>query len=243
LCVLGMIDAQEGKAEDAEKNLRAAIRMVPGFGPAHGMLGTILVEGGKLDEGISESREAIRANPELAAAHHALAMALNEKGDEEGALGEFQKAAQLEPDKYLAPVRQLAGHTRRVWAMVFSRDSRLLASGSLDETVKVWDVATGRLLDTYRLHGSAFPIDFSPDGKSVATGSSDLMSNQHSFKLWDVGDGQELHCRPNLRDVRPIAFSSDWHYMAADKGEGHIGLYDFEKGVLLRAFSPGILLS
>jgi serine/threonine protein kinase len=47
-----------------------------------------------------------------------------------------------------AEVRRLWGHTNTIWALAFSPDGKTLASGSADQTVKFWDVATGRLRET-----------------------------------------------------------------------------------------------
>jgi len=238
--VLALIGAQEGKMKEAEQDLRASIRVAPGFFLSHWTLGSLLIDGGKPDEGIAELREAIRLNPQFADAHNDLGRVLEEKDDDQGALLEFQKAAQLEPNKYLAPLRVLAGHSNRVWTMVFSRDSKLLASGSLDETVKVWDVESGRSLDTYKLDGNAFPIDFSSDGKFIATGSSDILSKQHSFKFWDVNSGHEVHPGHSPEDLRGIAFTSDWDYVARYvEGKGQIELWDFERGAQLHILNPG----
>ena len=47
-----------------------------------------------------------------------------------------------------AEVRRLRGHTNSIWALAFSPDGKTLASGSADQTVKFWDIATGRLGET-----------------------------------------------------------------------------------------------
>ena len=45
-------------------------------------------------------------------------------------------------------VRWLRGHTNSIWALAFSPDGKTLASGSADQTVKVWDTASGQLRET-----------------------------------------------------------------------------------------------
>lgn len=239
LCALALLDMQAGKSKDAEDELRAAIRLAPDTFPAHWLLGAVLADSGKLDEAIAELRQASRLNPGSADVHNSLGIALNENGDAKGALEEFQKAQQASPDRFLAPTRLFAGHTNRIWILRFSRDSRMLASGSLDETVKVWDIASGRLLADFKHRGEAFPVDFSPDGKLLATGSTDFESRSHAFKLWAVSDKQEVHGNPSLPDVEPIAFSPDWRYLASYKGNGKIQLWDLNERRATHVLSGG----
>ena len=47
-------------------------------------------------------------------------------------------------------LKTLIGHTNGVWAVAFSPTGRLLASSSMDETIKLWDVQTGECLKTLR---------------------------------------------------------------------------------------------
>ena len=45
-------------------------------------------------------------------------------------------------------VRWLRGHINTIWALAFSPDGKTLASGSADQTVKLWDTASGQLRET-----------------------------------------------------------------------------------------------
>jgi WD40 repeat protein len=69
-----------------------------------------------------------------------------------------------------------------------SPDGRTLASGSADQTVKLWDVASGQVLRTLTGHADiVFSVAFSADGRTLAAGSSD-----NKVKLWDLSSGQLL---------------------------------------------------
>jgi WD40 repeat protein len=74
-----------------------------------------------------------------------------------------------------------------VHGLAFSADGAMLASGSLDGTAKLWDLATG--LQYAALAGHTAGIDgiaLSPDGKTLATGSRD-----QTVRLWDLTTATE----------------------------------------------------
>lgn len=66
--------------------------------------------------------------------------------------------------------------------MAFSPNGELLASGSLDDTVWLWQVKDGKLLSTLKGHtGTVFSVTFSPDGSTLPSGSGD-----GTVRLWGV---------------------------------------------------------
>ena len=72
-----------------------------------------------------------------------------------------------------------------VRSVAFSPDGKQVVSGSNDETVRLWDAATGAALQTLEGHTDAVnSVAFSPDGKQVVSGSWDK-----TVRLWDVATG------------------------------------------------------
>ena len=68
--------------------------------------------------------------------------------------------------------RTLEGHARGVWSMCVSADGSRLFSGSVDNTIKVWNVATGACLQTLQGHArEVWSVCVSADGSRLFSGS------------------------------------------------------------------------
>jgi WD40 repeat protein/DNA-binding SARP family transcriptional activator len=66
-------------------------------------------------------------------------------------------------------VRRLRGHNAAVWTPSFSRDGRLMATGSFDDTVRLWDLPTGRQVgEPIEIPTGIGDVSLSPDGKRLA---------------------------------------------------------------------------
>jgi len=69
-----------------------------------------------------------------------------------------------------------------VTSVAISPNGQLVAAGSLDTVVRIWDVSTGALLERLRGHrDSVYSVAFTPDGKGLVSGSLDK-----TLKYWDV---------------------------------------------------------
>jgi parallel beta-helix repeat protein len=144
--------------------------------------------------------------------------------------GSTQTVGVLSPEH----IRTLSGHTGFVCSVAFSPDGKILASGSFDWTIKLWDVATGRELRTLQGHTSpVYSVAFSPDGKILASASGD-----NTIKLWDVATGTLLRTfKGHTYWVYSVAFSPDGKVLASGSLDKTIKLWDVTKGTLLRTLT------
>ena len=110
-------------------------------------------------------------------------------------------------------------------SVAFSPDGRTLASGDWENTVVLWEVVTGRFIQTLEGHSSTvFSITFSPDGRTLASGSTD-----DTIVLWDVAAGKRTRTlEGHSSGVVSIAFSPDGRTLASASGDvdGVIRLWD-----------------
>jgi WD40 repeat protein len=85
------------------------------------------------------------------------------------------------------PVREFAGHKGSLSSVAFRPDGWQLATGSLDRTARLWDVATGQQGPELKHDGEVTGVAYSPEGNFLATSCMDGQS-----RLWNVTDGQLL---------------------------------------------------
>jgi hypothetical protein len=128
----------------------------------------------------------------------------------------------------------LTGHTDVVTSVAFSPDGRLLASGSADKTIKLWEVASGSLVRTLSGHTNYVKsVAFSPDGRLLASGSADK-----TIKLWEVASGSLVRTLSGHTDyVTSVAFSPDGWLLASGSHDHTIKLWEVASGSLVRTLS------
>ena len=77
-------------------------------------------------------------------------------------------------------MRTLSEHSGSVVDLAFSPDGEILASASSDNTVKIWNPATGECLDTLQHKNGVVCVAFTSDGKTLVSGSVD-----QTIKVWE----------------------------------------------------------
>ena len=123
--------------------------------------------------------------------------------------------------------KTLKRHSSSVKSVNWSPDGKYLASGSLDETVKIWDAKNGRIIKTLRKHSDGVEyVIWSPDGKYLASGSLD-----NTVIIWDAKSGKELQTlEGHSDDVNSVSWSPDGRYLASASKDKTIVIWNANSG-------------
>ena len=137
-------------------------------------------------------------------------------------------------------------HTDRITALALSADGRLLASGALDRTVRIWDVRSETQIGLLPHATAVTAVGFSADGSMLAAGAAPYVGAQHAYglslHLWDLSNdtlirsyaGQDAY-------VSSVLFSSDGRFLLCGGGmlirgsdytdaDPNVGLWEVETG-------------
>jgi len=124
------------------------------------------------------------------------------------------------------------GHSDGVSSVAFSADGRYAVSGSHDNTIKLWEVSTGREIRTFQDSSFISSVAFSPDGKSILAGNLDNL-----LKLWDISTGTEIRrFQGHTSAVNSVAFSPDGRYALSGSDDKTLKLWESATGKEVRTF-------
>jgi WD40 repeat protein/transcriptional regulator with XRE-family HTH domain len=138
-------------------------------------------------------------------------------------------------------VKVLRGHTQAVCSLSYTSKRNkwtgneianrlpfpILASGSLDALVRLWNVQEGQCFQVLSGHTQAvWSVSFSPNSQLLASGSND-----QTIRLWDVCSGECLKIlRGHTGEVRSLVFSSDGQVLASSSNDQTIRLWNVQEG-------------
>lgn len=164
------------------------------------------------------------------------------------ASGSLDKTIKLWDWQTAKEIRTLKGHLGEVTSVAFSPNPPnlytkglrgILASGSWDKTIKLWNLSTGREIRTLKGHKHIIlSVAFSPDSSTLASGSQDK-----TIKVWNLLTGEVIHTLKNHSDrVNSIAFmlntessntANQWT-LASGSSDNTIKLWNLATGEELR---------
>jgi WD40 repeat protein/predicted Ser/Thr protein kinase len=135
------------------------------------------------------------------------------------ALGPFGTYAGVLVDFEIGTAPRLRGHRDDLAALAFSPDDRTLASGSVDGTIRLWDVATGQGIAELPGHlESVEAVAFSPDGQTLASVNPGI-----EVTFWHLPTRRELARLPHAEAGYYLSFSPDGRRLALSVTDGNLG--------------------
>ncbi len=131
----------------------------------------------------------------------------------------------------------LTGHSGSVNSVSFSPDSKYLASGSGDKTIKIWEVESWKEIRTLKGHFySIYSLSFSPDGKFLASGSRD-----RTVKIWEVGTWKLIETlTEHSGSVSSVSFSPDGRLLASGSWDKTIKIMKVGSWSLIRTLTEDL---
>jgi WD40 repeat protein len=117
----------------------------------------------------------------------------------------------------------LAGHANGIEGLAFSPDGERLGSAGVDRTVRLWDVASGQEVLTYREHVQPLAVNglaFCAGGRRLTSVSVDGV-----VKVWEAATGQTVSTFQGGLWVSCVAFSRDGQWLALGGEDGAVEVY------------------
>ncbi len=130
-------------------------------------------------------------------------------------------------------VQDFAQHQDAVNAVQFSPDGTQIASGSSDQTVKIWEVPTGTLLQNFDGDFSSInSVDFSLDGQEIAAGSA-----YWRILEWSLETGELFIPLEHQASIWSVVISPDERTIASASADQTVKVWDRQTGFILYNFT------
>ncbi|RWS00487.1 F-box-like/WD repeat-containing protein TBL1XR1-B isoform X1 [Dinothrombium tinctorium] len=138
------------------------------------------------------------------------------------------------------PIKTFRGHKEHVNAIRWDRNGRLIASGSGDNTLKIWSMPDEKcILDLTEHEGEVYAVEWSPPNGSASPNVNLLASGSFdgTVRLWDVERGESLHILSGQgASVYSIAFSPDGKYLASGSLDKYLRIWSTQTGRLIFSY-------
>lgn len=144
-------------------------------------------------------------------------------------------AAKGEPEERAKQrMKDLRGHSSRLYAVNFSPDGKHLVTASGDRTARIWGIPSGKLQITLHGHSAhVFGAAFSPNSRRVVTASGD-----GTARIWRVSGGSQIQeLRGHSKEVLTAVFSPDGNLVATGGDDGTVKIWQAASGKEIRTFA------
>ena len=133
------------------------------------------------------------------------------------------------------PIAILRGHTSYAFCLAYAPQGNVLASGSFDETIRLWNIKKRRCIRTMPAHSDPVTsISFSGDGTLICSCSHDGM-----LRLWDASTGQCL--KSLVGEANPPAtfctFTPNARYILCATLDSTIRMWDYHAAQIVKVYS------
>ena len=131
-------------------------------------------------------------------------------------------------------VKTITGHSDLVRSVAISPDGQTLVSDSVDNTIKIWNLATGNLIRTLSGHSyQVYSIPISPDGQTLVSGDID-----NTIKIWNLATGNLIRTLSGHSHwVDSVAISPDGQTLVSGSIDDTIKIWNLATGNLIRTLS------
>ncbi|MGB3512031.1 MAG: protein kinase [Microcoleaceae cyanobacterium] len=129
-------------------------------------------------------------------------------------------------------VEDLSQYLAAVGTIVFSPDGTILATGSRDTTVKILEIPTGKIINTFPADDSPiWSVAFNSNGTELVTGTYDWR-----VIVWNLETGEPFRVFEHRAPVWAVAITPDGKTIASASGDRTVKIWDLETGFLIFSF-------
>jgi WD40 repeat protein len=158
------------------------------------------------------------------------------------ASGSFDNSVRLWDVGSGRAIKKLTGHTQAIVGLEYSPDGRLLATAADDSTIRLWRSTDGAALRTLDNGRHVDTVEFSPDGKWIASGGhahgavgtiwrqlTGGGGDGDAVRLWRTADWEPVAILPHPDDVISLAFSPDGRWLVTSGEDNRFRLWRLRK--------------